>query len=239
MAKRTDNNYRYYVNSKGEHVMRVSDVIKILAKDQLIVWANMLGFKGVKYKDELERTANIGSLCHSVMELYFNPKTLAEIDYDVYNIKDYGDKQEVRAALDSFFAWFEKFHKTHTYNIKFTEMTVVGSQVGGTIDCGIDGWKDPKKVIFVDYKTSSGFYLTQFLQLSAYVMNYEENYGSDTVEGIMVVRLSKKPGKKAEARFIPREKLDPFILCFQCMMDVAMGTRMLDSNLRELTEVIE
>ena len=47
--KHTDNNYKYYVNSHGEHVMRVSEVIKILSKEQFAVWANMLGFKGVNY----------------------------------------------------------------------------------------------------------------------------------------------------------------------------------------------
>lgn len=238
MGKKTDNHHKYYTNKHGEHVMRVSDVIKTLAKEQLIVWANMLGFKGVSYKKELERTANIGSLCHAVAEAYFDPRRLAEIDYDEYDISYYGDKQEVRYALDNFFAWLKKFKKHHTYHVKFTELVVVGENLGGTIDCGIDGWDDPKKVIFVDYKTSSSFYLTQFLQLAAYVMLYEEVYGPDTVEGVMVVRMSKKRDVPAEARFLSRKKMDPFILCFQCMYDVARGTRMLDANLREMTEVI-
>ena len=64
MGKHTDHSYRYYVNKHGEKVRRVSDVIKILAKDSITIWANMLGLKGIKYKDELERTANIGSICH-------------------------------------------------------------------------------------------------------------------------------------------------------------------------------
>lgn len=238
MGNKSTHNYRYYTNSHGDHVMRVTDVIKVLAKEQLIVWANMLGFKGVSYHKELQRTANIGSLCHDVLQNYFNPKSLAEIDFDRFDISEYGDQVEVRYALDSFFEWFRRFRKHHTYNIKFTELTVVGENLGGTIDCGIDGWEDPKKAIFVDYKTSGEFYLTQFLQLAGYVTIYEEMYGANTVEGIMVVRLSKKPGKKAAARYISRDKLDPFILCFQCMYDVAVGTHMLEANLRELTELL-
>lgn len=236
MAKITNNNYKYYVNKHGEHVMRVSDVIKILAKDQLLVWANMLGFKRIVYKDELNRTANIGSLCHEVIEKYFRKDTLATVDYDDWNISDYGDKLEVKWALQSFFTWFRKFTTTHKYHVKFTERVVVGEHLGGTIDCGIDGWDDPSKVIFVDYKTSKTFYLTQFLQLAAYVMLYEEVEGEDTVEGIMVVRLSKDYDRKAEARYISRKNLNPFIICFQCMYDVACGTSMLQSNLTELTE---
>lgn len=237
--KRTDNNgYRYYINADGERVMRVTDVIKILAKDQLLVWSNMLGFKGVSYRKELERTANIGSLCHSITEKYFSKDCLADFDYDDYNISYYGDKLEVRNAIDSFFDWIHYYLKHHTYNVKFTEKKVIGKNLGGTIDCGIDGWKDPKNVIFVDYKTSGDFYLSQFLQLAAYVMIYEELYGKNSVEGVMVVLLSKKKDKPARARFLPRSKMDPFILCFQCMYDVARGTKVLDANLTEMTELI-
>ena len=108
MGKKTDNHHKYYINDEGEHVMRVSDVIKLVAKEQLMVWANMLGFKGISYKKELERTANIGSLCHSVIEMYFNKNYLAVVDYDEFNIEYYGDKLEVRRALDSFFVWLKK-----------------------------------------------------------------------------------------------------------------------------------
>ena len=238
MGKKTDNNFKVYVNKNGERVMRVSDIIKILAKEQLILWANNLGFKGISYRKELERTANIGSLCHDVIEKYFNKRYLAEIDYDESDISQYGDKVEVRRALDSFFDWYKRFRKQHTYNIKFTEKVVIGESFGGTIDCGIDGWEDPSKVIFVDYKTSGDFYLTQFLQLAAYVIIYEELYGPDTVEGIMVVRLDKKGGK-AVARFIHRKNLNPFIICFQCMFDVATGIQILNTNLKNLSEKID
>ena len=237
MGKKTDNNHKYYINKDGERVLRVSDVIKVLAKEQLIIWANMLGFKGVSYKKELERTANIGSLCHDVIEKYFNPRYVADIDYDGFDIPENEDRIEVRNALTSFTKWYTKFIKTHTYNIVFTEKVVVGKNFGGTIDCGIEGWKDPKKVIFVDYKTSSDFHLTQFLQLAGYTIIYEEEHGENSVEGAMICRLNKKGGI-AEARYIPRDQMNPFIICFQCMYDVAVGTHILNENLRELTERI-
>ena len=113
---------------------------------------------------------------------------------------------------------------------------MVGQDFGGTIDCIIEGWKDPNKVIFVDYKTSKSFYMTQFLQLAAYVILYEEVYGPDTVEGVMVCRLEKSKRKKAEAWFMTREALNPFILCFQCLYDTALGVKILESNLRECVE---
>lgn len=233
---RTDNHLKSYVNKNGQKVPRVSEVIKMLAKDSIIFWANSLGFKGVSYKKELERTANIGSLCHDVIEGYFDKQRLADIDFDRFNIEDYGSKMEVRRALESFFRWYRKFIKHHTYNVVFTERIVVGDRLGGTIDCGIEGWKDPNKIIFVDYKTSGDFYLTQFLQLAAYVWIYEEVYGDDTVEGVMVIRMDKN-GKDAEARFLPRKRLDEYITCFQCLYDVTIGVKFLTANFREDTEV--
>lgn len=231
---RTNNNLKAYINKDGYQVPRVTEVINTLAKDALITWANMLGFKHIDYKKENERVRNIGSLCHDVLEGYFDKQRLAEIDFDLFNVHDYDSKMEVRNALESFMKWYKKFTKDHTYNVKFTELVVVGSRLGGTIDCGIDGWKDPDKVIFVDYKTSGNFYLTHFLQLAAYVSIYEELYGPDTVEGVMVIRLDKK-GKKGEARFLSRKKMDEYILCFQCLYDVTMGIKYLNKSFREDT----
>jgi len=233
---RTNNNLKAYVNKNGDRVPRVSEVIKTLAKDSLITWANFLGFKHIDYRKELERTRNIGSLCHDVLEGYFDKNRLADIDFDRFDITDHDSKLEVRRALESFIKWYKNFIKTHTYNVKFTEFVVVGNTLGGTIDCGIDGWKDPDKVIFVDYKTSSDFYLTQFLQLAAYTMIYEEVYGENTVEGVMVVRLDKK-GKRGEARFLSRKYMNEYILCFQCLYDVTMGIKFLNTNFKEDTKV--
>lgn len=236
--KSTNNNKKQYVNSRGEIVPRVTEVIKSLSKDQLIRWANRLGLDGVSYENEMNRTAKIGTMCHSIVEQIFRKDMIAVIDFEEYGITDKKDIKEVRNALESFFKWFKKFIKSHTYNVKFTEKVIVGEHLGGTIDCGIDGWKDPERVIFVDYKTSSGFFMTQFLQLSAYVMLYEEVYGSDTVEGVMVIRMDKH-GKKAQAKFIPREDLDQFILCFQCLYDVTMGVNYLNRFTWDVTRTIE
>ncbi|MCM1230252.1 MAG: PD-(D/E)XK nuclease family protein [Ruminococcus flavefaciens] len=207
-----------------------------MAKDQLILWANVLGLKGISYRSELERTANIGTMFHGVIEQYTTPGELAIIDYDEYKVYGYQSKKEAANALRSFFTWFDKV--AHRYHIKFTEKVVVGKHYGGTIDCGIDGWEDPKKAIFVDYKSGSDFYLSQVLQLAGYVRLYEEVEGPDTVEGVMLVHADKKHGKKAEAIFIHRKKLDPFLVCFDCLYNTAVATKMLESTWRDLCEEV-
>lgn len=220
--KYTDNNGKVYINRFGEPVMRVTQVIKMLNKDSLPNWANKIGLQGIKYQDELNRTSKIGTACHDVLEAYFSRNRLAVLDFDELDITSNSDKLEVRRALESFFSWYREFTKKRPFNVLRTEQVVVGDYVGGTIDVLLEGWKDPNKVIIGDYKTSSGFYMTQFLQLSAYVMIYEEVYGPDTVEGVMIIRMDKK-GKKGEHRFIRRKNLNIYIDLFKILQDVAMG----------------
>lgn len=233
---KTNNNMKVYINADGERVMRITEVIKVLAKDQLILWANMLGFKHVDYRKELERTANIGSMAHGYIEDFTNPKTLAIIDYEKYGIYRYGDMVEASNATESFRLWY--LANQDIYKVKFRELVVVGKHVGGTIDAGVQGLKDPSKITLMDYKTSSGFYLSMFLQLAGYVQIYEEVYGPDTIDGVAVLRLDKSNGKPAQCRFISRDNLDPFISCFGCLLSVAQSTKILQSTYWNMTEMI-
>ena len=50
------------------------------------------------------------------------------------------------------------------------------------------------RVVLSDYKTSSNFYITQFLQMAAYAIAIEEWIGME-VEDIEIVRFDKKTGK--------------------------------------------
>lgn len=234
---KTDNHNKMYINDEGKRVMRITEVIKVLAKDQLMTWANMLGFKHIDYKKELERTANIGTMFHAIVEQYMDPKQLAYIDYDEYGVYGFQSRLEASNAINSFFKWFEGIKDR--YHVAFTERVVVGKNLGGTIDCGIKGFNDPDKVIFVDYKTSPSFYLTQFLQLAGYVRIYEEKYGEDTVEGVMVILADKKNGRKARARMISRKNLDLLLICFDCLYNTAIATKSLNKSWFSLTEGVE
>lgn len=233
---KTDNHNKMYINDDGKRVMRITEVIKVLAKDQLITWANMLGFKHIDYRKELSRTSNIGTMMHGVIEQYMNPKQIAVVDYAAYEVYGFQSQLEASNAINSFFKWYARIKDR--YHVKFTEKVVIGKHLGGTIDCGIEGFEDPEKVIFVDYKTSPTFYLTQFLQLAGYVKIYEEKYGPDTVEGVMVVCADKKHGDIAKARFISRKKLDPIMICFDCLYNTAVATKALNATWFALTEEV-
>lgn len=231
---KTDNHNKMYINAKGERVMRVTEVLKILAKDQLIYWANALGFQGVTCKKELERTSNIGTMVHAIAEDYKNPKALPVIDFDLYEIYDYRSQVEATNALKSIFAWFDA---NPWFTVVFQEKVVVGEHLGGTMDVGAQGIKNPDHIILADYKTSPDFYLSQFLQLAGYTEIYEEVHGPE-VEGVMVILADKKHGKMAKTMFIPRENLTPFIICFDCLYSSAVAHKQLMSCWQQLSEEV-
>ena len=235
MAK-TDNHHKMYINADGQRVLRITEIIRTLAKDQLILWANMLGLKGIQYRKELDRTARIGTMFHGVIEKYTTPGELAVIDFNEYEVYGYQSQLEATNALKSFFKWYDTV--SSWYHVKFTEKVVVGKHYGGTIDCGIDGREDPNKVIFVDYKSGSGFYLSYVLQLAGYVRLYEEVEGPDTVEGVMLVHADKKHGKMAEALYFSRAAMDPFLVCFDCLYNTAVATKMLEVTWKSLGETV-
>ena len=236
MAK-TDNHNKVYINAKGDPVMRVTDIIKVLAKDQLMTWANVLGFKHVDFRKELERTSKIGTMFHGFVEDYTHPKRLAVVDPDEYEVYGFQSQREANNAINSFLWWYDNL--SVPYDVVFREKTVVGMNYGGTIDCGIRGFNDKEKLIFVDYKTSPAFYMTQFLQLCGYVRLFEEVEGPDTVEGIMVVIADKKNGLPARARLLEREELDMMLICFDCLYNTAVMTRMLNTSWQNLGRAIE
>ena len=222
----SDNHNKHYVNEYGEEVLRISQVIKTLAKDQLIMWAHMLGWKRINYQQELERTANIGTFAHAMIEQYYSDHEICCYDFDDYEVYRFSDQQEAYNAAESFFKWLKKNERV--YKVVATENTLIGKNVGGTIDCVIESPYNKDRVILVDYKTSSRIHFTHFLQLSGYVTLYEEIYGSNTVDGIMVIRLDKKDGKSAEAKIIRRNDLEPYIECFKSLLTVATLSKALE-----------
>ena len=234
----TDNHGKVYVNKYGKRVMRITDVIKVLAKDQIAVWANMLGFKKISYKAELNRTANIGSMVHAVIEDFSDEHTITMIKgYENYDIYTYGDKKEVQNAIRSFFFWYE--HNKELYKVIDTEVQLIGEEVGGTADTILQSPFNPDHVIIGDYKTSKGVYFSMYLQLGGYVKLYEELNGEDTVDGVVVFQLDKKNANRAKAKFINRENMQKYIDAFEALLHVAIITKSLEEELKDDMENYE
>ena len=224
-----DNNHNVYINAEGHEVLRVSQVIRCLAKEQIALWANMLGWKRIGYREELDRTARIGTFAHAMIESYYSDHELCFYDFEQYGVYGFSNQQEAYNAAESFFKWLRINERL--YKVIDTEVTIVGKQLGGTIDCIVEHpYQDG--IILVDYKTSSRIQFTHFLQLAGYVMIYEELHDDTPVRGVAVMRLDKKYGNKAEAKFIRRGKLQPYIECFKSLLTVAILSKELEQEMK-------
>lgn len=213
-----NNHHHHYTTSIGRDVPRVTEVIGFMSKDSIPRWANYLGFKHIRYDAELDRTANIGTAVHEVLESFNDPNRIASITdaMDFCKIYNWGDRVEVRNAIYSFFLWYRK-HREKYHPVSFEE-TIVTHELGGTIDVVLNGLKDSNKVILGDYKTSSDIYFTQVLQLAAYCKLYEEKHGEGSVEGVVIFRLDKKNGNEAETYYLSRKLLDFYIPAFEYLL---------------------
>ena len=68
----------------GIYVPRVTEIIsKMIHEDYLLYWANSLGFKRKKYKEELELAASKGTLAHSEIEEHLNT-AIPEVPLEKY-----------------------------------------------------------------------------------------------------------------------------------------------------------
>lgn len=162
----------------GVAVPRVTAILSdMLHEDYLMGWANSIGlYKGQKYQDVLERSANIGTEVHSLIEHYFTSNQ----QYAFVN-----KPPEVVNAFNSFLEWWSIVSK---YDVKILaqEEELVCKYFGGTLDflVSING-----RVYIVDFKTSNHPSYKYFLQLSAYRYMLREK--GINVDGIIVLMLDK------------------------------------------------
>lgn len=190
------NAHTKYMNSNGDYVPSVTNIIKVIPKDALIYWANSLGWKRKSVKRELEETARIGTVAHNTIEsIITKDKNEGPIDLDVIeNHMNTNYDGNIRNSIISFISWY----KEHRDDIELIEVEkeMSGESYGGTCDmiCKYEG-----KLMIFDFKTSGDFYFSMFIQLCAYV-NLYQNLTGEIIEDVAVLRLDKKSGDKAKLK---------------------------------------
>ena len=163
----------HYMNKEEIYVPRVTDIISHCSDQEGIIhWANSLGFRRLKYKDELDKAATIGTNTHEAIEMYL--KT--------------GIETPNNTPLQGFINWYSYIKSKNKVEVLKIEEPLIGSSFGGTCDLLIS--INDKKYI-VDYKTSNKVRINHFLQLSAYRALLFELYGM-VVDGVLVLHLDKK-----------------------------------------------
>lgn len=136
------------------------------------------------------KAMEIGSDVHAAIEAILKNKTV-EIDTQY--------PEEVGNAIKA----FNKFRKDNPFEVIECEKQYCTQEDGfkGTID-SIVKFKNKDLLAVVDWKSSNAFYDTNYYQIAAYVLLYENN-----INAACLVRLDKKTGDY-EKLFINKSDID-------------------------------
>ena len=167
-----------YIYGDNIKVPRVTAILhQMMGHDGLIQWANNLGFKHKRYKDELNRAGEIGTECHETIDKYID----GERDFMFFYT-------EAENAFNSFIKWDKDIRKNNNVEVLLKEKTLIGKYFGGTLD-GL--YKINDKIYLVDYKTSNHVVVNYPLQLAAYRYLLWELMGI-SIDGCIILQVSKK-----------------------------------------------
>lgn len=196
-----------YINSNGNIVPSVTTIIKTINKESLLYWSNSLGFKHKSVRKELELSAYVGTMAHSLIDEYISTNT-----YSVNKMTERGLAE--RLLIKNAFMSFLEFYIAEKKKLKYiyTERQLSGRRFGGTLDALA---KYRGKLTLIDYKTSSDFYLTMFLQIAGYDILLRE-LENIKVDQYMVILLDKKNGDTARAKIISNtDEMMYYRTCFK------------------------
>jgi hypothetical protein len=174
--------HQKYLLKDGSQVPGASTICKI-GDDQgnLITWAWNLGNAGQDFRKVRDKAADIGTICHFLIECHFHGW--------VPDLSEYAPEDVVRATIA--FGNFKTFWDEQELTVLEPEVQLVSEEhmFGGTIDApSVD---KQGRIVLLDWKTSSGIYLSQKLQLAAYERLWNENRKDQVVQRRAVVRIGK------------------------------------------------
>jgi hypothetical protein len=202
MKNKKNQVHTVYKKSDGTRVPGCTTIVGLLAKPQLISWANRLGLEGIdsaKYVDDL---ANVGTLAHEQILAYFTGK---EVDTKEFSQNDI---DRAKNSMKSFSSWLVGKKINPIWN----EIQLVSEKFnfGGTLDmlAEING-----KLTILDFKTGNAIYDEYAIQLGGYkILLKEQGYepkkamivrvGRDNSEGFEVKEYNDEQMEVAEEIFM-------------------------------------
>ncbi len=173
----------------------------------LMYWAWSLGMKGEDYKKYRDKTADIGTLAHCMVQESLGG---TPVDRTMYS-PDMIDLAE--NALISFYEW-EKGHVLETSLIE-AQLVSEKFRFGGAIDWygTLDG-----KLTLLDFKTSKAIYDSHKLQLAGYWHLLREN--GYQVDGVQILRIGRDESEGFDNFIIPEKDLSVYWEMFERLCDV-------------------
>lgn len=204
MSNKTKAHVRYR-DSSGNIVPGVTTITGLLAKPQLIAWANRLGLEGIDSTKYTDAMADIGILAHYLI--------MCHLKGDNPDISDYSQNQVIAASncIASYLAW----EKNHTLVTKIIEEPLVSDElkVGGTPDlyCLLDGVPT-----LLDFKTGKALYIEHSYQVAGYRAILEEK--GNPVARCIILRIGRDANEGFEEKIINDSTVDHNI--FLCLLSV-------------------
>lgn len=197
-----NSSHTQYFDKQGNELPSVTTILKILNKPSLIKWANYIGFKRQRVEDVLERTSEIGTMVHDLVESYLLNH------YFIFIPSRYCTKSLLYMYLNTIIEW----RRTHNIEVEFLEKKFCSEKFAGTVD--FYGCVDNKWTIF-DFKTSKQPHASMFLQLAGYcIMLEEKGYKVDQV-GIIILNP-----EGFNEKIISREELNEYIRVFRILVEL-------------------
>ena len=155
----------------------------IIDGDRLLNWSNSLGFRHIKYSEELERSANFGTAVHAALEQIMTNGPDNKISLNGFEIIKF--KKVINNFMefinqnsnDEISIFFEMKEIWNGYNV---------IKLGYAGTCDWVGYIHGKLTL-IDYKTSKKPNESMFMQLSAYMHLLRENGINIEQAGILTV----------------------------------------------------
>jgi hypothetical protein len=205
--KGTKAHIRYYTSDK-QLVPGATTVLGLLAKPALIPWANKLGLEGIDVKKYVDKTAEVGTAAHMMVQNYlactafndlsqFSPDTISQAEN----------------SLLSFYEW-EKSHKLKPIML---ERILVSDKhnFGGTLDCYAEVDGEPW---LLDFKTGKGVYDEHAIQLAAYRQLLREH--DYPVAGCRILRIGRDNSEGFDDKIFGAYFLDKQWQIFQHLLGI-------------------
>ena len=143
----------------------------------LMYWAWNLGKQGKDFRDERDKAAEVGTVCHAwaSADIAGKPKPAFDLPEDM-----------AKKAADSFQAYLDWRAMTRL-DLIATELALVSARwkFGGRLDA-IAVWEGAPRLI--DFKSSKSLYPDQIVQIAAYVALWNEHKPDMKIAGADILR---------------------------------------------------
>jgi len=138
---------------------------------------------------EAKKAANIGTLVHSYAEEYEKHRCIAKNSETRKLINEHIDRKKIFSCIKKFRRW-EMKNKDEIIKSEEIIASIVHNYAGKFDRLAVRG----SSIVLSDFKTSSGIFIDNFIQLSAYTIALKEWMNID-VDIIEILRFGKEDGE--------------------------------------------